>query len=210
MRSVPSWRALSFLPHVTACLDSAYLAREMCDMISAMGMVPRIKPSSAQRQGKLVVARDGRLVHGRQGDVRLRVPPVQRHGIGLCRAQEDVRGLHTESFHGTLKLEHARAHEFAKFQDAEAVPVRVFADCNDYRMHLARGYVRLPQRGCPQSGGWEEVRNEIIRKKMQKTVLKQVVQISTMQIVGVRIVMCATLQSLFVAAHAPDLFKPAQ
>ncbi len=28
------------------CLDSAYLAREMCDMISAMGMVPRIKPKS--------------------------------------------------------------------------------------------------------------------------------------------------------------------
>ncbi len=27
------------------CLDSAYLARVMCDMISAMGMVPRIKPS---------------------------------------------------------------------------------------------------------------------------------------------------------------------
>ena len=51
---------------------------------------------------------------------------------------------HTESFHGTLKLEHARAHEFAKFQDAEAVLVRVFADCNDYRMHLARGHVRPP------------------------------------------------------------------
>ena len=28
------------------CLDSAYLAREMCDIISAMGMVPRIKPKS--------------------------------------------------------------------------------------------------------------------------------------------------------------------
>ena len=28
------------------CLDSAYLAREMCDLISAMGMVPRIKPKS--------------------------------------------------------------------------------------------------------------------------------------------------------------------
>ncbi len=28
------------------CLDSAYLARAMCDMISAMGMVPRIKPKS--------------------------------------------------------------------------------------------------------------------------------------------------------------------
>ena len=52
-------------------------------------------PHRAQRQGKPAVARDGRLVHGRQGDVRLRVPPAQRHGIGLCRAQEDVRGLHT-------------------------------------------------------------------------------------------------------------------
>ena len=28
------------------CLDSAYLARLMCDIISAMGMVPRIKPKS--------------------------------------------------------------------------------------------------------------------------------------------------------------------
>ena len=28
------------------CLDSAYLAREMCNMISAMGMVPRIKPNT--------------------------------------------------------------------------------------------------------------------------------------------------------------------
>ena len=46
MRSVPSWRALSFLPRVTACLDSAYLARDMCDIISAMSMVPRIKPKS--------------------------------------------------------------------------------------------------------------------------------------------------------------------
>ena len=94
MRSVPSWRALSFLPRVTACLDSAYLAREMCDMISAMGMVPRIKPNSAQRQGKPAVARDGRLVHRRQGDVRLRVPPAQHHRVGLCRTQEDIRGLH--------------------------------------------------------------------------------------------------------------------
>ena len=28
------------------CLDSAYLAREMYDMISAMSMVPRIKPNT--------------------------------------------------------------------------------------------------------------------------------------------------------------------
>ena len=28
------------------CLDSAYLARDMCDVISAMGMVPRIRPKS--------------------------------------------------------------------------------------------------------------------------------------------------------------------
>ena len=48
----------------------------------------------AQRQGKPAVARDGRLVHGRQGDVRLRVPPAQRHRVSLCRAQEDVRGPH--------------------------------------------------------------------------------------------------------------------
>ena len=46
MRSVPSWRALSFLPRVTAHLDSAYLARDMCDVMSAMGIVSRIKPKS--------------------------------------------------------------------------------------------------------------------------------------------------------------------
>ena len=28
------------------CLDSAYLAGDICDMISVMGMVPRIKPKS--------------------------------------------------------------------------------------------------------------------------------------------------------------------
>ena len=35
------------------CLDSAYLARDLCYMISAMGMVPRIKPkSNAVRNAK--------------------------------------------------------------------------------------------------------------------------------------------------------------
>ena len=49
-----------------------------------------------------------------------------------------------ESFHGTLKWEHVWPDEFVKFQDAEAVLVRVFADCNDYRIHLARGHVHAP------------------------------------------------------------------
>ena len=52
-------------------------------------------PIRAQRQGKPGVARDGRLVRGRQGEIRLQVPPTQRHRVSLCRTQEDVRGLHT-------------------------------------------------------------------------------------------------------------------
>ena len=48
------------------CLDSAYLARLMCDMISAMGCAPHQAKIQhrAQRQGKPVMARDGKPVHG--------------------------------------------------------------------------------------------------------------------------------------------------
>ena len=48
------------------CLDSAYLARLMCNMISAMGCAPHQAKVQhrTQRQGKPVVARDGEPVHG--------------------------------------------------------------------------------------------------------------------------------------------------
>ena len=50
---------------------------------------------------------------------------------------------HMESFHGTLKREHVWPNGFARFQDAEVVLVRAFADYNDDRMHSAPGYVTL-------------------------------------------------------------------
>ena len=48
---------------------------------------------------------------------------------------------HIESFHGTLKREYVWPHEFARFQDAEVVLARAFADYNDDRIHSALGYV---------------------------------------------------------------------
>ena len=45
-----------------------------------------------------------------------------------------------ESFHGTLKWEHAWPREFARFQDAEVVLARAFADCNDGRIRSDREY----------------------------------------------------------------------
>ena len=47
---------------------------------------------------------------------------------------------HIESFHGTLKREYVWPHEFARFQDAEVVLARAFADYNDNRIHSALGY----------------------------------------------------------------------
>ena len=44
-----------------------------------------------------------------------------------------------ESFRGTLKREHVWPHEFARFQDAEVVLARAFADYDD-RIHSALGY----------------------------------------------------------------------
>ena len=48
---------------------------------------------------------------------------------------------HIESFHGTLKMEYAWLHEFARFQDAEVVLARAFADCNYCRIHSALWHV---------------------------------------------------------------------
>ena len=48
---------------------------------------------------------------------------------------------HVESFHGTLKREYIWPHEFARFQDAEVILPRAFADYNEYKIHSALGYV---------------------------------------------------------------------
>ena len=48
---------------------------------------------------------------------------------------------HVESFHGTLKREYVWPHEFVRFQDAEVVLARAFADYNNDRIHSALGYV---------------------------------------------------------------------
>ena len=78
------------------CLDSAYLAREMYDMISAMGMMPRIKPKSN-------TVRNAKGSQPWRGMVDLYMDDRETFDseyhqrsvrVGLCRAQEDVRGLH--------------------------------------------------------------------------------------------------------------------
>ena len=48
---------------------------------------------------------------------------------------------HVESFHGTLKREYVWPHEFARFQDAEVVLAKAFADYNKGRIHSASGYI---------------------------------------------------------------------
>ena len=78
------------------CLDSAYLARDVCSAISKMGMVPRIKPKSntihnafgSQAWREMVPCPTG------SGHVQVGVPPAQHHRGGVWRHQEDVRKPH--------------------------------------------------------------------------------------------------------------------
>ncbi len=48
---------------------------------------------------------------------------------------------HVESFHKTLKKEYVWPHDFARFQDAEVVLAKAFADYNQDRIHSALGYL---------------------------------------------------------------------
>ncbi len=48
---------------------------------------------------------------------------------------------HVESFHKTLKKEYLWRHEFASFQEAQAVIDEAFEDYNKHRIHSALGYV---------------------------------------------------------------------
>ena len=58
-----------------------------------------------------------------------------------------------ESFHGTLKREHVWPHEFVRFQDAEVVLARAFADYNKDRIHSALGYVTPNKFACEAENG---------------------------------------------------------
>ena len=48
---------------------------------------------------------------------------------------------HVESFHKTLKKEYVWPHDFARFQDAEVVLTKAFADYNQDRIHSVLGYL---------------------------------------------------------------------
>ena len=76
------------------CLDSAYLARKICDAISDKGMVPRIRPKSntvCKNGGSQGLGRYGQNAQGRADPVHGRVPPAQHHRGRLWRNQENVR-----------------------------------------------------------------------------------------------------------------------
>ena len=46
-----------------------------------------------------------------------------------------------ESFHGTLKREYIWPHDFANYQEAEAIISEAFRDYNQARLHSALKYV---------------------------------------------------------------------
>ena len=48
---------------------------------------------------------------------------------------------HIESFHNTLKREYIWPHDFANYQEAEAVIAEAFRDYNQDRLHSALRYV---------------------------------------------------------------------
>ena len=64
-------------------------------------------------------------------------------GISLAfiRTHTPEQNGHIESFHGTLKLEYIWPHDFASYQEAEAVIAAAFRDYNQARPHSALKYV---------------------------------------------------------------------
>ena len=74
------------------CLDSAYLARKICDAIAAKGMTPRIRQVQyrLQERGQPGLGRYDQNAQGRAGPVHGRVPPAQHHRGRLWGNQEDV------------------------------------------------------------------------------------------------------------------------
>ena len=76
------------------CLDSAYLARKICDAISDKGMStahPAQVQHRLQELGQPGLGRYGQDAQGRAGPVHGRVPPAQHHRGRLWRNQENVR-----------------------------------------------------------------------------------------------------------------------
>ena len=75
------------------CLDSAYLARKICDAIAAKGMTPRIRQVQHRLQelGQPGLGRYGQNAQERAGPVHGRVPPAQHHRGRLWGNQENVR-----------------------------------------------------------------------------------------------------------------------
>ena len=64
-------------------------------------------------------------------------------GISLTfiRTHTPEQNGHIESFHGTLKLEYIWPHDFANYQEAEAVIAAAFRDYNQARLHSVLKYV---------------------------------------------------------------------
>lgn len=64
-------------------------------------------------------------------------------GINLkfIRTRTPEQNGHIEAFHGTLKREYIWPHDFANYQQAEAVITEAFRDYNRNRLHSAVQYV---------------------------------------------------------------------
>ena len=64
-------------------------------------------------------------------------------GIDLTfiRTHTPEQNSHIESFHGSLKQEYIWPHDFANYQEAEAVIAEAFKDYNQARLHSALKYV---------------------------------------------------------------------
>ena len=61
--------------------------------------------------------------------------------LAFIRTHTPEQNGHIESFHGTLKLEYIWPHDFANYQEAEAVIAAAFRDYNQARPHSALKYV---------------------------------------------------------------------
>ena len=87
--------------------------------------------------------------------LRLRTDNGTQYGSGKLRKSMQTLGIgheficsntlkqngHAESFHGTLKGEYVWPHEFARFQDAEVILAKAFADHTKDRTHSALKYL---------------------------------------------------------------------
>ena len=78
------------------CLDSAYLARDVCNTISGLGMAPRIKPKSNTIHNAFGSQSWREMVDLSVQDshVQVGVSPAQHHRGRVWRHQEDVRKRH--------------------------------------------------------------------------------------------------------------------